>query len=52
MASYLDFPVFSVNKAKNAKYDVSREILASVYERHIEKSRLDSLKNILLKMKT
>ena len=32
-------------KAKNAKYDVSQHLLASVYERYTEKSRLDSLKN-------
>jgi len=41
-----DSPLKKVNRAKNAKYDVLRELLASVYERYTEKSRLDSLKNM------
>lgn len=40
-----------MNRAKNAKYDHSQSFLASVYERHKEKLRLDPLKNSFFRIK-
>lgn len=40
-----------MNRAKNAKYDHSQSFLASVYERHKEKLRLDPLKNYFFRIK-